>query len=178
MEDNKDIKDKIEDWGEELKNVKVPEWLLQYIKSQQKPDETISETLARLLGVIPTIDRCLAFADEIVRERAKEVRTLIEQIIGPFRIKFRKTKIEGYEIYTYVSEETNHPIVAMIFAESSLMVAYRDHRDEWSIREGCIITSHLSEEDYIRRRDEWIKKYVEGSYRRWGVKENQWEKIH
>ena len=97
MKDNKDIKDggreKIEDWEEELKNVKVPEWLLQYIKSQQKPDETISETLARLLGVIPTIDRCLAFADEIVRKRAKEIRTLIEQIIGPFRIKFRKTKI-------------------------------------------------------------------------------------
>ena len=186
MKDNKDnSKDKENEdkEREEVKNIKVPEWVLEYIKSQQKPDETISDTVVRLLGVIPTIDRCLAFASDKVRERAKEVKKIIEEIIGDYRIKFVKARDGtdddteyGTENYIYVSQKTNHQIAKIIFRRTDFWVAYRDRNDEWDKLEGARIYDELSEREYESHLT-FIKEHVEGAHRRWGIKENQWEKI-
>ena len=181
MKDNKDNSKGNEDKErEEVKNIKVPEWVLEYIKSQQKPDETISDTVVRLLGVIPTIDRCLAFASDKVRERAKEVKKIIEKIIGDYRIKFVKARDDtddGTENYIYVSQKTNHQIAKIIFRRTDFWVAYRDRNDEWSDkREGARIYDELPEDKYESHLT-FIKEHVEGAHRRWGVKENQWERI-
>ena len=180
MKDNKDKEleeEKAESWEkEELKNIKVPPWLLEYIKSQQKPDENISDTLVRLLGVIPSIDRSLAFASEEVRKRAKEIKKEIESIIKNYRIKFKKNEKENTEAYIYVSTETNHPTAALLCHNAFFRVAYRNKNDKWDIREGCVISENTSDKDY-KSKYEFIVKHVEGAYRRWGIKENQWETI-
>lgn len=180
MKDNKDKEigeERAESWEkEELKNIKVPPWLLEYIKSQQKPDENISDTLVRLLGVIPSIDRCLAFAEEEVRERAKEIKKEIENIVKNYRIKFKKSEKENTESYIYVSTETNHPIAAIICHNSYFSVAYRDKNDKWDIRIGSTIGEDTSDDNY-KHKYEFIIKHVKGAYRRWGIKENQWEKV-
>ena len=175
MKDNEDkeIEEKIEYWEkEELKNVKVPPWLLEYIKSQQQPDENISDTITRLLGVIPSVDRCLAFASDEIREIAKEFRKKIEKLIENYRIKFKKNEKEGTESYIYVSKETNHPIAAIIFGERGFRIAYRDKNDKWAIRKIAEIYASITRDKMSK-----IMEDVEGAYRRWGIKENQWEKI-
>lgn len=176
IEDNKDKEieeEKAESWEkEELKNIKVPPWLLEYIKSQQKPDENISDTLVRLLGVISSVDRCLAFASDEVREIAKEFRKKIEKLIENYRIKFKKNEKEGTESYIYVSKETDHPIAAIIFGERGFRIAYRDKNDKWAIRKIAEIYASITQDRVSK-----IMKDVKGAYRRWGIKENQWEKI-
>ena len=179
MKDNEDkeLEEKSESWEkEELKNVKVPPWLLEYIKSQQKPDENISDTIVRLLGVIPSIDRCLAFASEEVRKRAKEIKKKIEEIIKNYRIKFKKSEKENTEAYIYVAAETNHPIAALICSNEFFKVAYRNKNDEWDSRKFGEISEKISDGDYKYKYD-LIAKHVEGAFRRWGIKENQWERI-
>jgi len=174
-EDNNKGNEEKEEEREEMKNIKVPEWVLEYIKSQQKPDETISDTVVRLLGVIPTIDRCLAFASGKLRDRAKEVRKIIEEIIKNYRIKFVKTN--EHESFVYISEETNQPIAKMIFYRTWFCVAYRNRNDKWDRQEGgAIKKDELSEEEYKKKLN-FIKRNIEGAHRRWGIKENQWEKI-
>ncbi|MCD6573815.1 MAG: hypothetical protein J7K95_06950, partial [Thermoplasmata archaeon] len=93
-------------------------------------------------------------------------------LLKNYRIKFKKNEKEGTESYIYVSTDTNHPIVAMIFEEKGFRVAYRDKNDKWTRKKIAEIYASITQ-DRISK----IMEDVEGAYRRWGIKENQWEKI-
>jgi hypothetical protein len=150
-------------------NLKVSDVTHEAIKAEQQKDETIDDTLQRVLGLSTTPEDIengiAAYLDSDQREQVKELISFIRNL-G----EFEESTEEGggtasRDVLRFVAEDSGLTIATMECSEFSYIVKYRNNDEEMDT-----VFASVDDADKVDIEDlkEQTRKRVEGALRRWG----------
>ncbi len=150
-------------------NLKVSGVTHEAIKAEQKGDETIDDTLQRVLGLTASINDVehgiASYLDDNQREQVDELVSLIRDLGG-----FEETIEEGggtagSNVHRFVAEDSGLTIATMECSEDGYIVHYRDKEGDLNNVFSTVYDAEDANMDRIRER---VRERVEGALRRWG----------
>ena len=151
-------------------NLKVSDVTHEAIKAEQQEDETIDDTLQRVLGLSTTTDDIengiAAYLDnDDQREQVKELISFIRNL-G----EFEESTEEGggtasRDVLRFVAEDSGLTIATMECSEFSYTVKYRNNEGEMDTVFASVDDADKVDIEELKER---TRKRVEGALRRWG----------
>lgn len=150
-------------------NLKVSDVTHEAIKAEQQEDETIDDTLRRVLGLSTTTDDIengiAAYLNGDQRDQVKEIISFIRNLS-----EFEESTEEGggtasRDVLRFVAEDSGLPIATMECSEYGYVVNYRNSEGEMDT---VFSTVNDAGEVDIEEIKEQTRKRVEGALRRWG----------
>jgi len=138
------------------------------IKSENREDETIDDTLQRVLGIKPDVDDIergiAAYLPDELREQVRELVEFINQI------EDFETEIEegggaaGNDALKFISKDSGLTVAQIECWEDRYLLKYRDHEGELR-QEINVLNAEDADMEEIKERTE---RKVKGAFRRWG----------
>ena len=150
-------------------NLKVSEVTHEAIKAEQQDNETIDDTLRRVLGLTSTVDDIEhGIAAYLTDQKRTQVRELSSFISGLG--DFEQTTEQGGgptagDVLRFISRDSGLTVAQLECSENGYTVYYRDSEGNMSTVSGGV---YDADEVEMKKMKERTRECIEGAERRWG----------
>jgi hypothetical protein len=151
------------------KNLKVSDVTHEAVKAEQKENETIDDTLQRVLGLNASSDDLeqgiAAYLDAKQRDQVKELVAVIRDL-GEFDEETEEGGgTGGRDALRFVDKGSGLTVATMECSEEGYIVQYRDNEGEMNNAFGTVFDAEEADMEELKVR---TRERVEGALRRWG----------
>lgn len=151
------------------KNLKVSDVTHEAVKAEQREDETMDDTLQRVLGLTATTDDIehgiAAYLDEDQRDQVEQLVTFVRSL-GDFEENLDEGGgPAGRDVLHFVAKESGLTVASVGCSEDGYIVHYRDSGGEMDNVFGTVYDADDVDVEELKER---TQERVEGALRRWG----------
>ena len=151
------------------KNLKVSDVTHEAVKAEQQENETIDDTLQRVLGLNASsndLERGIAaYLDANQRDQVEELVAVIRDH-GEFdEVTEEGGGTGGRDVLRFVDKGSGLTVATMECSEEGYIVQYRDNEGEMNNAFGTVFEAEEADMEDLKAR---VRERVKGALRRWG----------
>lgn len=151
------------------KNLKVSDVTHEAVKAEQKENETIDDTLQRVLGLNASSDDLeqgiAAYLDAKQRDQVEELVAVIRDL-GEFdEVTEEGGGTGGRDVLRFVDRGSGLTVATMQCSEEGYVVQYRNNEGEMNNAFGTVFDAEETDMEHLKAR---TRDRVKGALRRWG----------